>query len=153
MKTRNLLTLAVALAIGFVGLSNGAEEGSPRKKAEAEVKQLEEEWANALVERDAAWFKKTLADEFAMILPKGAIWDKQKYADFLKDDDETVESCKLSEVSVRVYGRAAVAVVKGRVKGKTKDGAYDEEQRWIDVYVKKQGRWQCVAAQLATVEK
>jgi ketosteroid isomerase-like protein len=139
--------------IGLGGVSNGAEKESPKKQAEQDVQQIEQEWAKAVVTRDPSWFEKTLAKEWEMILPDGEIWDKQKFFEFLKAGTTTYESCELLEVRVRVYGQAAVAIVRGNVKGKNKDGAFDHEERWIDVYARRQGRWQCVAAQLAVVKK
>jgi ketosteroid isomerase-like protein len=48
---------------------------------------------------------------------------------------------------VRVYGNSAVVTSRAALKGQRQGQDISGQYRGIDVYVKKQGRWQIVAAQ------
>jgi hypothetical protein len=63
------------------------------------------------------------------------------------------ESLKLEDVKVRVYGDAAVA--SGRITVNGRIGTHDiiGQDRFLTVYVKRQGRWQQVATQAARIAR
>jgi len=48
---------------------------------------------------------------------------------------------------VRVYGNSPVVTSRAALKGQRQGQDISGQYRGIDVYVKKQGRWQIVAAQ------
>jgi ketosteroid isomerase-like protein len=62
-------------------------------------------------------------------------------------------SYKLEDMRVRICGNAAVVtgrnVLQASLKGKDTSGPY----RFTDVFVKRDGRWQCVATQAVRESK
>jgi ketosteroid isomerase-like protein len=65
----------------------------------------------------------------------------------LKSGDLKIESSTPDDMKVQVYGNTAVVtygtIDKGTYKGKDLSGKY----RWMDVFVRRNGRWQIVAGQ------
>jgi ketosteroid isomerase-like protein len=57
-------------------------------------------------------------------------------------------SCVDDDVKVRVYGDTAVVMGRGRRSGMFKGAPFkDREITYTDVFVRRNGRWQCVASQ------
>ena len=55
-------------------------------------------------------------------------------------------------MDMRFYGDTVVVIGRTKEKWKNQKGEeFTAEYRWTDVFVKRKGRWQCVAAQVARV--
>ena len=138
--------------LGAISASSAADDTGSAQEAEKQVLQIEHDWAKALADRDVAWFEKTLVDDWVMILPDGQICDKQKFIEPLRTRTSSIFSCKLLELRVRLYGQTAVAIGRGSLTWKSDGKEFGHEELWTDVYVNKDGRWQCVSAQ-STIPK
>jgi ketosteroid isomerase-like protein len=60
---------------------------------------------------------------------------------------------KFDEITIRIFGEAAI--VTGRLSGqmRDRDGARDVNQRYMRVYVKRNEGWQAVATQVTKVKE
>ena len=58
----------------------------------------------------------------------------------------------IDEMKVRVYGDTAVVTGQSTVKGMFKTQDISGKYRWTDVFVKRDGKWQIVNAQLTPVQ-
>ena len=71
----------------------------------------------------------------------------------LKAGEPKLDSSSVDDMKVRVYGNVALVnghfTQKGVYKGKDLCG----EARFTDVFVKRQGRWECVSTQGTTMAK
>ena len=94
------------------------------------------------VKGDAATLDRLLADEFAFVGGP----DKAQYLASIKSKspDTYVESAVSTDVRVQVYGDTAVVTGLDTVKGKNKGQGYENKYLYMDVWVKRSGRWQCV---------
>ena len=126
-----------------------AKPAAPAKSAsvEKELIKLENDWNNAAVKRDVAALSRILADDWTLIDPgDGTIVTKTQSLADLKSGEDVVTSAVGDEWKVRVYGDAAVVLSretdKEQYKGKDVSGQY----RFTDTWIKKAGRWQCVAS-------
>jgi ketosteroid isomerase-like protein len=121
-------------------------------RVEQELMQLERDWSAAYLKHDTATVDRILADEYVGIDGRGIITNKaQEIEEFeapKPGDPEPpfiVLDESVTDMKVRVYGN--VAVVNGRVieKIRTKDREGEIQYRRTTVWVKRQGRWQCVS--------
>ena len=62
------------------------------------------------------------------------------------------ESRDISDLSIRVYGNAAVVTGRSTQKGTENGKDYSGAYRFTRVYIKQRGRWQTVALQTTRVE-
>lgn len=112
---------------------------------EQELIALEHGWAEAGLKKDSAFFDRILADDFTSTGPEGNVITKAQYLAEMKSGDYLLDSFVQDDVKVRIYGDAAVvtgcANVKGQYKGEEASGQY----QWTDTFIKRDGRWQCVA--------
>jgi ketosteroid isomerase-like protein len=115
--------------------------------------QMERDWSQAGTKKDLKVLDRVLADDWVSIDPQGQVTTKTQILAAMKANPAAQESIALGEMKVRVYGTAAIVtgtdVERGSYKGQESGGKY----AWMDVFVKRNGRWQAVASQSAKVEK
>lgn len=128
------VTLAEIKAIGQEDL------GDPI--AIRELRNLVRMWDGADVKGDAATLDRLLADEFTFVGGP----NKAQYLASIKSKsaDTYVESAISDDVQVQVYGTTAIVTGLDIVKGKNGGQSYENKYLYMDVWVKRSGRWQCV---------
>lgn len=153
MKHIIIAVLLVAMTSLFALGQASDKQKSRNAKVERELIKLEEEWHNAYVRRDAAPLERILADEYIAISGNGGSSNKAQTIAGLKADTATYEYSTPYDMDMRFYGGDTVVVIgRTKEKGRNQSGAeFTVEYRWTDVFVKRKGRWQCVAAQVARV--
>ena len=151
---KSILVIAI-LILSLSSLSSGQVTGKQKfrnPKIERELKKIEEEWANAYVRHDAAPLERILADEFITVGSNGQSHGKAQDIEELKSDSATYEYSTPYDLDVRVYGDMAVVIGRTKERGRYPSGRqFTNEYRWTDIFLKRQGRWQCVAAQVASI--
>lgn len=109
---------------------------------------LEQDWNNALMKRDKAWFEKNYASDFSGISSMSATLANKatEISDIV--NDKGLELAETTDMSIRVDGNMAVVTGIFRTKGKDDKGvAYDRRARYTDTWIKRDGRWQAWASQ------
>jgi ketosteroid isomerase-like protein len=121
--------------------------------AEKTVSDLENQWAEAQKTGNADVVAPMLADTFTNTDADGETYGKSQLLSNLKGGKWEVNG--ISDVKVKVYGKAAVATGSWTGKGVDGDGTHmDRSERWTDTWVKTpRGNWQCVASQQTTSKK
>ncbi len=126
--------------------------GQPKTgSVEKELMDLEQAWGTAWLKADMAFLDRILSDEYIETDFEGVMRNKKQALDTLKSGESVLTSFVTDDMKVKVYG--TTAVVTGRntsklsFKGKDVSGVY----RWTDTWVKKDGRWQCVASHSSKV--
>ncbi len=118
---------------------------APSASVEKELIKLENDWNDAMVKRDMATLNRVMADDWTIIDPDGIIVTKAEFLASIKSGEDVFTSAVGDEWKVRVYVDAAVVLgrwtAKEQYKGKDVSGQY----RYTDTWIKKAGRWQCVA--------
>ncbi len=141
-----VLTMMFATASVISSQTKSDTNDKQSGKVEQAIMQMEREWVDAFVKRDAATLERILASDFTDTDDEGHIEnDRAKYIDFAKNSVGTFTSIELSETKVRVYGNSAVSTGRYVIKGSEREQG--EPFRYMAVYVKRQGRWQAVAFQ------
>jgi ketosteroid isomerase-like protein len=107
---------------------------------------LERDWNEAEMKRDAAWFERTLTEDYNGVDGStGKAITKAENIAGIKTS--TVDAASLSGLGVRMQGDVAVVTGLTHNKGKNEKGvAYDRKIRFTDVWVKRDGRWQVLSS-------
>lgn len=147
MKRMGIAVCLVVLV--FMGTSIARATGKPQSgSVEQELINLENGWAAAQVQGrlDLAFLEGILADDFVQTNWDGTSITKAQILAGLKSKEDVVTYSVGDDYKVRVYGDAAV--VTGRWTGKQTSKGKDAsgQYRWTDTWIKKAGRWQCVAS-------
>lgn len=141
-----LVAAAIALAT-----TSFAPSQTKRNNVEQMIVQVERDWVDAYVKRDAATLDRILATDFMDIDPEGKTQNKTEYIGLAKNPVGTFESITIEDTKVRVYGNTAVSTGRYMIKGS--DREQGEWFRYTAVYVKQQGRWRAVAFQSSTLAR
>jgi ketosteroid isomerase-like protein len=121
--------------------------------AESELLKLEKDFAQAVVSNDAEAIGKFLSDDWVIIDPDGNVIDKARFLGVIKSGQLTHEMMESEEAKVRSYGDSAVVMAIMKSKGKFAGQEFATRERASDVFVKRDGHWQCVFSQLTTLKK
>jgi len=112
---------------------------------------LERGWNEAFYRKDVAFIERLLAEEFTATYDDGRMGDKATELALVAAFDQNVESATPDEFAVRVYRDTAVVWFTLRLVG-IKEGQRSEMAlRYTDVWIVRDGRWQCVSSQSTRV--
>jgi ketosteroid isomerase-like protein len=141
ITTRLFAASLIAMAFfGHVSTADGSTD-------EDIIRELNAGYVRAFLQSDAAWYDRQLAPDFMCILTSGAVVDRATFLENARKP-HTVVSYDLGEVGIRVHGDAALVTALG--SWRRKDGTAGRT-RYIDVWVRKDGAWKAVSAQLTGV--
>jgi ketosteroid isomerase-like protein len=138
--------IAIAVCVVVLGFGVAILAQTKAGSAEQELLKLEQEWANALVKSDMAFLDRIRAEDYTWTDTQGVVWTKAQGDASLTSGEDVISSCVTDDMKVRVYGDAAVVTglqtMKETLKGKDISG----QMRFTDTWIKRDGRWQCVAS-------
>lgn len=144
MHTITKLAIAALSVVPLVpAFADASDSADPEATTKQALIRLEHAWLQALETHDVDALQRILAEDFLDTSYDGQLRTK---ADQLAGGrDPTIESERLSELRVRVFGDAAIVTGLNTVTGA--QHAWTVRIRFTDVFVKRDGRWQAVAAQ------
>lgn len=153
--SRLILLLVMALAIAPLAraqeFKGQAPPDTPPTAEEQELIQLERAWDAAFVAKDMRFIERVLADEFVATYGDGTRGDKAAEMAQTIDFDQRVDSSVLDSFRVRIYGETAVVWFSRHMTGPKSGKIVSVTYRFVDVFVKRAGRWQCVSSQSTRV--
>jgi ketosteroid isomerase-like protein len=142
MKLRLCLVTAVFLASLTVFFSVAQQKSDAGSK----VLVLEAKWNDAYKRGDIAAINSLLADEFIITVEDGHTFSKTGYIAQLGGGTTLVELSEMSDLKVRVHGNTAVVTGGYHEKGTSKGKPYEYHDRFTDVWMNIDGRWQVIAS-------
>jgi ketosteroid isomerase-like protein len=115
---------------------------------------LENEWNNAIFKKDAKALDLLYAKEYTYTDPTGKVYDKQQdISEATSPNYKSLAPSVINDINVNLYGNVAVVkglyTVKATLNGKDISGT----NRFVDVFVMRDGRWQCVSTQSSRLPK
>ncbi len=130
-----------------------AQEKPAAVSVEQTLMQVERDWNQALIAKDLKTVDKIMAADWTGIDFRGMTVTKAESIAELKSGESSNQSVELGEMTVKVFGNTAVVIGRDTEKstyhGKDSSGAYV----WMDVFVKRDGRWQAVASESTKIAK
>jgi ketosteroid isomerase-like protein len=112
---------------------------------------LNRRWMESYVNRDVAFLEQHLADEYVSTFPDGAVLDKRGEIEALSSGAVILGVMRPNEMTVRLYGDAAVITGQSTLKARVKDRDESGEFRFTDVWVRHGERWLAVASQVTRI--
>ena len=109
---------------------------------ERQVRQLEQELIEAFRQNDTASLRRILADDFVFTDPRGVSVTKDIWLEDLGSGTFAFESVEIEDMRVRLAGDAALVTGLVTLKARSRAGSYNGQFGVIDVYMKREGRWQ-----------
>jgi ketosteroid isomerase-like protein len=148
-RTPAVLLAACALAAGAAALHASTAE---RPAKPEDLVRMECDWARATVARDAEAIGRMVAEDFFVIYPDGTTGDRAMELEGMTAGVVEFRSFTIHEATPRLYGDDTGVVtgrstIAGTAMGTDISGTY----RWTDVWIRDDGRWQVVSAQITRV--
>jgi ketosteroid isomerase-like protein len=142
--------LASALLLVSAGAPSAFQQRAVQSDQEILI-QLERDWDAAFQRQDPKFIASILADEFIVTYGDGTRGDKAKEISLATAFNQQVDSRRLEDFIVRVYRDTAVVWFTQRLVGPVQGKPTEVTYQYMDVWVLRDGRWQCVASQSTRV--
>ena len=140
MRSARFLFLATGAAL--LAACAGAPSVGPALDVQTLLTQQAEAWDRAIVAKDARAVDANIAADFTQIQSNGVVIGRVQFiADLL--DPYHVE-----DFGVRIYGDTALLTGRIPMTGVEEGKRFTSHFRYIDVYVRRAGRWQVVSIQV-----
>jgi ketosteroid isomerase-like protein len=149
--------MILLVVCSLVDLSSQTPTPANQTRDADEILRFTREWGDAVARRDAPALNRLLADDFTFVSPRGRLLKKPAYITNRTNGSLALEPPRLEDVSVRVYGAAAVVTSRYTAKGEGvtgPSGSVDDvsgEYTRTDTWIKVNGRWQVVANHLSPI--
>lgn len=137
-----LFTLLLVLFV-TASLANAQTRRPTDAQVVRQLKALTHQWDEALVKKDFDKLNELLAVDFV-----NTGWPRTAYLDFLKIPSFKYSRYRRHSITARVYGPTAVLFGRTEMDGTfSGSDSFDSSQDFMAVWVKRGGRWRCVAEQ------
>jgi uncharacterized protein (TIGR02246 family) len=154
MKSKIASSVVAFLMACLAGGTAVKAQDATKKSAsdvESVLKQMEQDWTTAEINKDMTAFDRILADDWIQIDWEGKTDTKKQWLEFISSPDFKITTARIVEMKVRRFGNVAVVTgvneEKSTIRGNDTSGRYG----WTDVFAKRGGRWQAVASQVTPV--
>jgi ketosteroid isomerase-like protein len=122
---------------------------------EEKLKQMEDAWEKALMDKDQAAVGNMVADDYAGINYKGERQNKTQLLDEIKTSTDTLSASTIDNMQVHIYGPSVATVIgTSTEKGKGKNGKqFSRSFGWIDTWMERNGKWECIGEGVMQLKK
>lgn len=147
-----LCAVPLVLLLGIFFACQDQAAAAPRTQAESdeqELIKLENDWLQAFFKNDGAFAERFLADDYMGTDEHGDIRNRTQTITEIMAGAHLSTSGELDNVKVRVYGDAAVVTGRHIMKGLFQGKEFRSPYLWTDIFIKRGGRWQCVASHVS----
>jgi len=134
--------ILAAVVLSLAAIVPGADPAA--SDPAGQITSMERAWADCFVQGVPGAAERFIADDFVGVTSKGVRYEKARAIQDIRDSKGRYRSLVAGDITVRVYGDAAVA--RGTDSWERTDGAKGSAV-WTDTWIRRQGRWQIVAAQ------
>jgi hypothetical protein len=141
----------IAFAVGVASLVFGVAilAQTQTESVEQELIKLENDSLQAFLKNDIAFYDRFLADDYMGTDEHGNVKTKAQEIAEIKAGAHLSTSGMQDNVKVRVYADAAVVTGRNIMKGLFKGKKYSSPYLWTDTFIKRGGRWQCIASHVS----
>jgi ketosteroid isomerase-like protein len=140
------LLLAATMSIQNTRVMSGIAFAQERSDS-SKILALEKEWNTAYKQGNVTRMNTLLADDFIITIEDGRTFSKSGYIALNGNSTVKVEVSEMSDLRARMHGNTA-AIVTGAYheKGVSQGKPYEYHDRFTDVWMNSEGRWQIVAS-------
>jgi Domain of unknown function (DUF4440) len=114
-------------------------------QAMATVRALNQQYIAAARTNDVEWFSKNVADDAVIMLGNGRRLRKPEFLALMRSDPKLYRSLAVQDVTLRAFGN--MVQVDADAPWELPDGT-SGVSRYIDTWVRLEGRWQVVSVQV-----
>jgi ketosteroid isomerase-like protein len=149
---------AAVLAVASVACAAGTQApGMPRSQrheSRHEIDQLEQNWKDAVMHRNASAMEGLLDDDYIAITPNGTLQSKDQTLANLRSGATEIKTLEFADRKVRFYGQTALVTSRAEVRGSNAGQDLTGSYRYTRVYVRNgQGKWKIVSFEASRIRE
>lgn len=144
-------TFSVAAVVGTALLLVAGLASASHAKLPPDLAQAVADYDQAQIHSDRAGLEKALADDWVLANSAGKTQTKQEFIAESVAPGSSIEPYTVQDETVRVWSDGAALAGLVDLKGKSEGKPFQARLRFVDVWRKKDGRWQVVYTQAARV--
>ena len=137
-------TMLCCLIAAVWAVPAAAAQSRPVRSDQDVLMQLERDWDAAFRRNDAAFIDTILAEDFVVTYDDGSRGDRATELTLAATFNQKVDSSTLDEFIVKEYGNTAIVWFTLHLVGPSKGQTLALDFRFVDVFVLRDARWQCV---------
>ena len=120
-------------------------------RVRAELVDIAEDWAAAIVSNDAVRIGSFMGDDWVIVSESG-VSSKTDFLSVVKSGELTHSAMDLvTDARVRIYGDTAVLTARVTNTAHYRGRRFDADEWTTDVFVRVEGRWLCVFSHITPV--
>jgi len=135
----------------FLSLAKEWRDKIQTESVEQELIKLENESNDAWLRRDVEAYARLLADDYLETGPDGDMATKAEELALVRSTETTITAVITDDFKVRVYGDAAVVTFRLTFKKPVDGKEITGQERFTDTWIRRDGRWQCVAVHYSRI--
>jgi ketosteroid isomerase-like protein len=143
-----VIAVAAVAASTAVAAQTAVDQADPQS-----LIRLEQSWNEAFYRKDVSFLERVLADEFIATYEDGSQGDKAKEISLTRDFNQQVDSAVQDDFRVKLYGDTAVVWFSLHLIGPRQGQQVQVDMRYVDVFIWRANRWQCVSSHSTKVIK
>ena len=105
-------------------------------------------WDKALVAKDRVGIESNMAPEFLQLRGSGQLVGREQFIRDVLDPAFSMDPYKVEDWEVRLFGDTALVYGRIRMTGVADGERWSTHFRYIDTYVRRDGRWKVVSVQI-----
>lgn len=144
MKSIAVVLLIPVCTLLLCSLPLAAQEDSDAV-ARAQVLGLEKAWNQAYKAGDTAALASLLDNSLVLVEDDGSLKTKAEFLAGIKGPTANEEQVAPESLTVRVFGKTAIAIGVIAVKSKEHGKTVTRRERFIDTWIFRNGTWVCIA--------
>lgn len=145
-RPRSWMLAAACLAVAATA------DAQPDRSTRETLIELERSWNDAVYAGDVDVIERLLADEFRGTYDDGSRGDKAREMELVANFNQAVISAVQDDFRVAIYGDTAVVWFTLHLVGLRQGQEAELTLRYTDVWIRRDGRWQCVSAHSTRVQ-
>lgn len=142
---RFIATLVFISSMLLTCVSPLAAQDDSDSVARSQVLALEKAWNQAYKMGDATALASLLDNSLVLVEDDGSLKTKAEFLGSIKGPTANEEQVAPESLTVRVFGKTAIAIGVIAVKAKEHGKVITRRERFIDTWVARNGTWVCIA--------
>jgi hypothetical protein len=110
-------------------------------------------WDKALIAKDRAGIEANMAPEFVQLRGNGQLVSREEFIRDVLDPAFSMDPYTVEDWDARLFGDTALVHGRIRMSGLAEGQRWNVHFRYIDTYVRRDGRWQVVSVQITPMPK
>ena len=146
-----LRRMPVAIAAALLALAIlacGPQTAGSDSALAAQLKTQADAWDQAILRKDAKAIAANMSADFRHIGKTGELSDRAAFLKDLLSPDLVIHPYTVEDFDVRIYGDCALLCGRTRMTGTYQGRPFKSHYRYIDTYVRQDGRWRVCSVQI-----